>query len=83
MVLSVSSTLAVGLHPVPPISGILASVQTHALSPARVIFLVVIVVFFCLLFIGSYIWMRRPSFGQGGKRPGSGAVQPNGVENEA
>jgi hypothetical protein len=81
MVLSVSST-ATGLHPTPPVSGLVGSVQTHALSPERVIFLVVIVVFFCLLFIGSYIWMRRPSFGQGGERTRSGAVQPKGGENE-
>jgi hypothetical protein len=81
-VVTVSSALAVRLHPVPSTSGILGSVQTHALSPARVIFLVVIVVFFCLLFVGSYIWMRRPSFGQGGETPGSGAVQPNRVDEE-
>jgi hypothetical protein len=44
----------------------------HPMSPARVVFLAVLVVFFCTLFIGSYIWMRRPKFGQvGGRdRPG-------------
>jgi hypothetical protein len=31
-----------------------------------VIFLVAIVVTFCALFIGFYVWMRRPDFGQGG-----------------
>jgi hypothetical protein len=82
MVLAVSRTLAVGLHPALSVSRIQGSDQTHALSPARVIFLVVIVVFFCLLFIGSYVWMRRPSFGQRGGRPRSGVVEANGVENE-
>jgi hypothetical protein len=40
----------------------------HAMSQGRLIFLVVLVVFFCTLFIGSYIWMRRPNFGQIGGR---------------
>jgi hypothetical protein len=68
------------LHAVHSVSGVLASVQTHSLSGARLIFLVVLVVFFCLLFIASYVWMRRPSFGQGGGRPGSGAAVAKGVE---
>jgi hypothetical protein len=38
------------------------------MSHGRLIFLIVLVVFFCTLFIGSYIWMRRPSFGQIGGR---------------
>jgi ABC-type Fe3+ transport system permease subunit len=38
------------------------------MSQARVVFLAVLVVFFCTLFIGSYIWMRRPRFGQVGGR---------------
>jgi hypothetical protein len=48
----------------------------HAMSHARLVFLVVLVVFFCTLFIASYIWMRRPNFGQlgphqrRGSRPG-------------
>jgi hypothetical protein len=47
----------------------------HAMSPARVVFLAVLVAFFCALFIGSYIWMRRPGFGQiGGHRPGPAAA---------
>jgi hypothetical protein len=43
----------------------------HPMSHARVVFLAVLVVFFCALFIGSYVWMRRPKFGQlgGGDRP--------------
>jgi hypothetical protein len=43
-----------------------AMLQPHALSLGRVIFLVAIVVTFCALFIGFYVWMRRPDFGQGG-----------------
>jgi hypothetical protein len=43
-----------------------AVLQPHALSLGRVIFLVAIVVTFCALFIGFYVWMRRPDFGQGG-----------------
>ena len=44
----------------------LAMLQSHAaLSLGRVIFLVAIVVTFCALFIGFYVWMRRPGFGQG------------------
>ena len=82
MVLSATRTLAMGLHPFQSVSGILGSVQMHGLSRARLIFLVVLVVFFCALFIGSYVWMRRPSFGQGGERTRSGAVQPKGGENE-
>jgi hypothetical protein len=38
--------------------------QSHSLSQARLAFLVVLVVFFCLLFVGVYVWMRRPNFGQ-------------------
>jgi hypothetical protein len=46
-------------------------VAQHPMSQARVVFLAVLVFFFCALFIGSYIWMRRPKFGQvGGGRPG-------------
>jgi hypothetical protein len=80
MVLSVTETLLPGLHPTRSDSGVMGSVQTHALSEARLIFLVILVAFFCLLFIASYIWMRRPSFGQGGGRPGSSTVKTEGVE---
>ena len=80
MVVSATRTLGMGLHPLQYVSGILGSVQTHDLSRARLIFLVVLVVFFCALFIGAYVWMRRPSFGQGGGRPAPGAVESNGVD---
>jgi hypothetical protein len=80
MVLSVTGTLPPGLHPTQSGSGVIGSVQTHALSEARLIFLVILVAFFCLLFIASYIWMRRPSFGQGGGKTGSGTVKTECVE---
>jgi hypothetical protein len=58
----------------------------HPMSHARVVFLVVLVVFFCALFIGSYIWMRRPGFGEiEGSRPsssGAGAPVPVGGRSE-
>jgi hypothetical protein len=48
-----------------------AMLQSHAMSRGRVIFLVAIVVTFCALFIGFYVWMRRPGFRQagGGEQP--------------
>jgi hypothetical protein len=46
--------------------GQVPALASHPLSHARVVFLVVLVVFFCTLFIGAYVWMRRPSFGQVG-----------------
>ena len=43
-----------------------AMAQSQALCPARLIFLISLVVFFTVLFVVSYVWMRRPSFGQHG-----------------
>jgi hypothetical protein len=40
--------------------------QSQTLSPARLIFLISLVVFFTVLFVVAYIWMRRPGFGQHG-----------------
>jgi hypothetical protein len=45
-------------------AGRLNALPQHPMSHLRVIFLAVLVAFFCSLFIGSYIWMRRPNFGQ-------------------
>jgi hypothetical protein len=42
----------------------MAFVQPHPMSRAKLIFLVALVVFFTGLLICSYIWMRRPNFGQ-------------------
>jgi hypothetical protein len=58
-----------GFHPVHLATNQIPVLASHPLSHARVIFLVVLVVFFCSLFIGAYVWMRRPSFGQVGGRP--------------
>jgi accessory gene regulator protein AgrB len=49
-----------------------AMVRTQSLSVARIIFLVSLVVFFTLLFVGAYVWMRRPTFGQHEGHPQSG-----------
>jgi hypothetical protein len=56
-------------HPVRVVAALGPAPATHAMSHARLIFLVVLVVFFCSLFIGAYIWMRRPNFGQIAGRP--------------
>jgi hypothetical protein len=45
-------------------TGRLSTLPHHPMSALRITFLVVLVLFFCSLFIGSYIWMRRPNFGQ-------------------
>ncbi len=65
-------------HSVPFASDLLrmALVQPHPMSKAKVIFLAILVVFFCGLFMGSYIWMRRPNFGQDGKPAGIVESQP-------
>jgi hypothetical protein len=44
-------------------------IQTQAMSHAKFIFLVALVVFFIVLFVVAYIWMRRPDFGQKGGHP--------------
>jgi hypothetical protein len=64
------------IHPARLVSALGRAPAQHAMSHARLIFLVVLVVFFCSLFIGSYIWMRRPSFGQVGGRRERGPSQP-------
>ncbi len=66
MVLSEASASGLGLHSLQSASPAfrVAFVQPHPMSLGRVIFLVIIVAFFCGLFVGSYIWMRRPRFGQ-------------------
>jgi hypothetical protein len=53
-----------------PLTG---QVQTQAMSHAKFIFLIVLVIFFIVLFVAAYIWMRRPGFGQKGDSPISGA----------
>jgi hypothetical protein len=41
-------------------------IQTQAMSHAKFIFLIALVIFFITLFVVAYVWMRRPSFGQKG-----------------
>ena len=49
------------------LSGPLAGmVHSQTLSPARLIFLISLVVFFTVLFVVAYVWMRKPDFGQHG-----------------
>jgi hypothetical protein len=43
-----------------------AMVRSQSLSPARLVFLISLVVFFTVLFVVVYIWMRKPGFGQHG-----------------
>ena len=49
------------LHTSGPLVGL---ARSQTLSPARLIFLIVLVVFFTVLFIVSYVWMRKPDFGE-------------------
>jgi hypothetical protein len=41
-------------------------IQTQAMSHAKFIFLIALVIFFIVLFMAAYVWMRRPDFGQKG-----------------
>jgi hypothetical protein len=58
--------------------------QSQTLSPARLIFLISLVVFFTVLFVVAYVWMRKPGFGQHGghdrpavpRKPAVPKVQP-------
>jgi hypothetical protein len=51
------------LHSSGPLVGL---AQSQALSPGRLIFLISLVVFFTVLFVVAYVWMRKPGFGQHG-----------------
>jgi hypothetical protein len=69
MVLTAAIASNLGSHSTQSVLDVLrpAFVQPHPMSKAKVIFLAILVVFFCGLFMASYIWMRRPDFGQSGK----------------
>jgi hypothetical protein len=56
------------IHSPGPLTGM---VHSQSLSPARLIFLISLVVFFTVLFVVAYVWMRKPDFGQhaGHERP--------------
>jgi hypothetical protein len=58
------------LHTSGPLVGL---VRSQSLSPARIIFLISLVVFFTVLFVVAYVWMRKPEFGQheGHAKPGA------------
>jgi hypothetical protein len=49
------------IHMQQPVEGM---VRSQSLSPARLIFLIALVVFFTVLFVVVYVWMRKPGFGQ-------------------
>jgi hypothetical protein len=49
-----------------PTTALVGMVRSQSLSPARLIFLISLVVFFTVLFVVVYIWMRKPDFGQHG-----------------
>ena len=44
-------------------------IQSQAMSHAKFVFLIALVIFFIALFVAAYVWMRRPDFGQKGGRP--------------
>jgi hypothetical protein len=48
-----------------PLTG---QIQTQAMSHAKFVFLIALVIFFIVLFVAAYVWMRRPDFGQKGGR---------------
>ncbi len=60
------------IHLPGPLAGM---VHSQTLSPARLIFLISLVVFFTVLFVVAYLWMRKPDFGQHGghEKPASEA----------
>jgi hypothetical protein len=58
-----------------PTSALVGMVRSQSLSPARLIFLISLVVFFTMLFVVVYIWMRKPDFGQHGSHEQSKVTQ--------
>jgi hypothetical protein len=54
---------------------LIGQIQSQAMSHAKFVFLIALVVFFVVLFVAAYVWMRRPDFGQKGGRamPTSGS----------
>jgi hypothetical protein len=45
---------------------LIGQIQTQAMSRAKFVFLIALVIFFVVLFVVAYVWMRRPDFGQKG-----------------
>jgi hypothetical protein len=58
-------------------------VQSQAMSHAKFVFLIALVIFFVALFVAAYVWMRRPDFGQKGGRPMSTAPDAHAVPVDA
>ena len=56
-------------RPRSPVLVALGQIQSQAMSHAKFIFLIALVIFFVALFVAAYIWMRRPDFGQKGGQP--------------
>jgi hypothetical protein len=71
------------VHMVASATGRLSTLPQHPMSHLRIIFLIVLVLFFCGLFIGCYIWMRRPSFGQLGQRVAKTGAGVGGTKSRA
>jgi hypothetical protein len=59
--------LARQLHPIRLAAAHLKVVTVHTptMTTGRWIFLVVLAAFFCTVFVATYVWMRRPRFGDG------------------
>lgn len=47
--------------------------QSQVMSHAKFVFLIALVIFFIVLFVVAYVWMRRPDFGQRSGRQAAGA----------
>src|ERR1700689_1325561 len=68
-----------GHHPLPALPAssslphsflpLIGQVQTQAMSHAKFIFLIALVIFFIVLFVVAYVWRRRPEFGQKSGHP--------------
>jgi hypothetical protein len=82
MELSAGRTLVQELHParLAVATSKVVTVHTPTMTPGRWIFLVVLAVFFCTLFTRVYIWMRRPTFGEGADTPGADRSAANVFE---
>jgi uncharacterized membrane protein YtjA (UPF0391 family) len=58
-------------------------IQSQAMSHAKFVFLIALVIFFVALFVAAYVWMRRPDFGQKGGRPMPTATDAHAVPVDA
>jgi hypothetical protein len=58
-----------------PFASLTGQIQTQAMSHAKFVFLIALVIFFVALFVVAYVWMRRPEFGQ---KAGRSTPAPSG-----